>query len=503
MRRSDRIYAAVAFAAPFVIYALSSSQSVGFWDMAEMATVSDLFGIAHPTCFPAFVIAGWIATHAIPFETVAWRATLVSCAGASLSALALWIALRALDCPRASALAFAWLFAFGEVVWKHATRVEVHALELGFETFALACAVVFARNHNRRWAIAALVSAGFALATHPNALWTAAGTVLIVAFAQRRWNAASAGTAALALCAPLLLYLYILPRSMWLQAHRVDPTLAIGVPPGQPFWNYGNPSTIASFLWMVTARQWGTQAQGSLLSALDPRHVLPAFSSFAHLAAANHSWLFLLLAAAGLAFVARRVPAAAVGLAVAMAAVVAFAHAYKIENDTPRYLMAALWIEMLFAGAAIAWVGQSRPLRIAAAVLLFAAAGHTFWQNRYVFAQRSDPGALPFIARVKAETGRHDIIVAGWTYVTPLGYATYVLHDFGARIPVNAEPPEWDWLIRQLAASGRADIILDRPVAIAGVRMTPLDRDSPGIYRLRISRPEINPGRSLPSREPR
>ena len=47
-----------------------------------------------------------------------------------------------------------------------------------------------------------------------------------------------------------------------------DPTLALGVPPGQPFWNYGDPHMIGGFWWLVTGAQYPTH--DVFVSMLDP-----------------------------------------------------------------------------------------------------------------------------------------------------------------------------------------------------------------------------------------
>src|SRR5579864_1114652 len=166
-----RSYAVGAVLVPFFVYALSSSPNVAFWDTGEMATVPYIYGIAHPTCFPAFVLAGWLTSHLIPFGTIAWRTALVACAGGAAAAGAIWLSLDALDASPATAMFCSWLFAFGQIVWVRATRTEVHALLVGFEALALGCAIIFARRGRPRWALAAMLFEGLALATHPTALW--------------------------------------------------------------------------------------------------------------------------------------------------------------------------------------------------------------------------------------------------------------------------------------------------------------------------------------------
>jgi hypothetical protein len=119
--------------------------------------------------------------------------------------------------------------------------------------------------------------------------------------------------------------------------------------------------------------------------------------------------------------------------------------------------------------------------------LLFLGASQ-LWFDQPRFLEAHDPLASPYIARVARESGPHDVIVAQWTYATPLGYAKYVTKTLGDRIPVNAGPPDNDALIAQLARRYPTDIVLEHPVAIPGVRLQPLGRGFPTLYRVTPSR---------------
>ena len=447
-----------------------------------MATVPYLFGIAHPTGFPAFVFIGYLFTHLIPIGSIAWRATLVACAGGAAASFAVWLTLSALEAPPCIAMLSAWIFAFGDIVWSRSTRTDVHALELGFEALALACAVVYVRNKSKRYLFLATTFFGFALATHPNALWVGPGLLVMVLWGARRIDARSIAIAIATCAAPLLLYLYMLPRSLWLSRNAVDPTLAIGVPPGQPFWNYGDPSTIRGFIWMITGQQWNTHP--ILGEMLWPSTYAHGFAFFFTNAVTEFGWL--LLAVAGLGFLALcfDTPAVAALLGISLVTVSGFANAYTIENDQARYLLSALWIASVFIGFAFTAMSRVKGLHLAAITLAAIAFAWTLWSNHGLLHTRTDPGASKYIARVRESTGGNDVIVAGWTYVTPLGYAKYVEHSLNGRIPVNAEPPQAIALAEKLAATHQTDLVLEKPVTVPGYRLIPLDMGFPHFYRL-------------------
>ncbi len=282
------------------------------------------------------------------------------------------------------------------------------------------------------------------------------------------------------MCA-VLLYLSVFLRSVWLSRARIDPTLAIGVPPGQPFWNYGDPSTPAQFMWMIAGLQWNTRpAFWSMLNPVQYTHGLAHFSTFAR---AEHGWAMLALALAGLVTLLVRAPVAGMGLALALLGITGFAGAYTIESDQARYLLCALWIEVVFVGSLLAAADRGGMSgRLVATFALLLAFG-TLWTNRGVLHGHDDPGASAYLARVRSLTGPSDTIIAPWVYVTPLGYARYADGSLGNRIPVDAELPQATTLIRKLVNARPTDIVLEKPAKIQGVELEPLDRGFPGIYR--------------------
>jgi len=423
-----------------------------------------------------------VFTHLIPIGSVAWRATLVACAGGATASFAVWLALSALEAPPCVAMLSAWIFAFGNIVWIRSTRTDVHALELGFEALALACAVVYARKRDERYLFLATTFFGFALATHPNALWVGPGLLVMMLWGARHVRARSVAIAVVTCAAPLLLYLYMLPRSIWLSRHAVDPTLAIGVPPGQPFWNYGDPSTIRGFVWMITGQQWNTHPiLGEMLWPTTYAHGLAFFFTNAMI---EYGWPLLAVAALGFLALCFDTLAVAVGLGISLVTVSAFANAYSIENDQARYLMSALWIGSVFIGFAFAALSRVKRLHLAAAALAAIVFAGMLWSNHGLLHARADAGASKYLARVRSSTGESDVIVAGWTYVTPLGYAKYVEHSLSGRIPVNAEPPQAIALAQTIAATRQTDLVLEKPVAVPGFYLVSLDRGFPHIYRL-------------------
>jgi 4-amino-4-deoxy-L-arabinose transferase-like glycosyltransferase len=156
----------LAFLVPLALYVASVSPWVAFWDTGEMQTVPYILGIAHPTGFPAFVLAGWAFTHTFAFGTVAWRMGLLCSLAMAGAALLVYSLAETLDAEPPVALGAALLFAVGSVAWTRGTRAEVHAFVALFGAMALVSAARWCRTGDRRWLLWLGVAVGLGLATH-------------------------------------------------------------------------------------------------------------------------------------------------------------------------------------------------------------------------------------------------------------------------------------------------------------------------------------------------
>jgi hypothetical protein len=127
----------VIWVAFFTLYAATAAPSLVelFDDSLEFQLVAPTFGIAHPTGYPFYVIAGGLWDRVIfPFGNWAWRTNLFSalaaaCAVALVFALAQRLARPLGDHPSLWAgLAAALTFGLGPIWWAQATIAEVYAL---------------------------------------------------------------------------------------------------------------------------------------------------------------------------------------------------------------------------------------------------------------------------------------------------------------------------------------------------------------------------------------
>src|ERR1051325_1763752 len=70
-RRLEYFAAGVISLAALAVYILTLCPTTDFIDAGELTTVAATLGIAHPTGYPLFSIAGWLFAHLpLPFRTV-------------------------------------------------------------------------------------------------------------------------------------------------------------------------------------------------------------------------------------------------------------------------------------------------------------------------------------------------------------------------------------------------------------------------------------------------
>jgi len=478
----------VAFAVPFAALLVSVQTDVGFWDTGDLQTVAWIAGIPYPTGFPGYVMLGWLWTHALPFGTVALRLNLLSAIAVALGASVVTATALLFEIAPALAILAGWLFAFAHDVWVRGTYADAHPLGFVVAFAALALALRWSMRGEPRALVAAIVLAGVALALDNTTLLILAGGVVASlgrAWPWRRVAVPVAVSAAIVLAA----YAYLPLRSAYVTAHGLDPTLAIGVPPGRPFWDDHHPSTVDGFLQLVTGTEW--QPGYTLSRLLAPQTVARAAARYGP-ALVNAFPLGLLLAAlGGLVAMAAEIPLAAVALALAAALPAAFGASYQAEADPERYafaLYAAAALGLAFAAdRLVRFAGRRRPVLASAVALalLCAALVHDALGAHAVLALRGEEHGTALAERVAAGTRDGAIVVAPWDWATPLAYHAYVDGTLGRRIVVCAlalddiaDYPAW-------TKRGQLAILSDGAPEIPGFRTRLLDgAGRPQVYEI-------------------
>jgi hypothetical protein len=174
--RVAAIVSVVVLAVTAVVYFLTLTPTVPFWDSGEFIAVSKILGVPHPPGTPFFVMLGRIATL-IPINTVAWRVNALSAVAA---ALAVWITyLCILRLTRLTqggerkpwhewaavggAAVGALMLAFSDNYWENSIEAEV------YQMMSLASILVFWlglkwwEEHDRKPTVAPLLLAVFVM----------------------------------------------------------------------------------------------------------------------------------------------------------------------------------------------------------------------------------------------------------------------------------------------------------------------------------------------------
>jgi hypothetical protein len=441
----------VAFVGTLAFYVCSLAPGVEYWDTGELQTDANALFIAHPTGFPLFILGGWAFAHLFALGDPAWRVSLFSAIAVATAAAMLAALLHDLTRDVPTSIVAALIFAPVEVVWITAVRADAHDLALALVTVAVVFAVRAMRTRDRAPLRASAGAWGAALATHPVALFAFPALVVLAWPALAPPEPRKLAILALWCVVPLVAYAYVPLRSIAIERSGTDPSVALGLH-GSALVDDGAPSNAASFAHYVLATRFAPgDAVRTFVSGPGFAHVL----AFAHVLLYDGYGL-LALAVALVGFGAMLVRAPRIGLALAVLALgsVGFAASYTIESVPERYALPALWSISACLGYGAWWLARSivqraRPATVAACALLAVSLVPTYSGARDGVRERARHGD----ARLEAEqvaraTVDGSVIVAEWTYATPLAYAKYVRGELGARRIVSGWPPEYDRFYR-------------------------------------------------------
>ncbi|MDQ6930797.1 MAG: DUF2723 domain-containing protein, partial [Candidatus Eremiobacteraeota bacterium] len=367
-------------------------------------------------------------------RTVAWRMTLLCALAMSGAAWLIYrIVLDEAGEPLPAMLA-GWLFAFTAIAWTGATRTEVHALATLFMALTLLCALRWSRTQETRWLYGGAAAWALAIGTHPVALLLGVG---LFGFLIYRWETvparafAGASVVFVVLCAALYAYLPI--RSAQVYYERRDPTLTLGIQPGRPFWDYDHPAAPAGFEQLVSGSDFPVGE--ALAASMSPQTYAREGRRYVDALTDNFTFAGLVLAlAGGVVFIRRQKLRAVAFIACGMFAA-PFALGFPIESDISRYFLPSFVVCSALAGIAAAAFMRRWPVARYAVIAGFAVvvAAQLFF-HAGLLGGRTDPGATAYIDYVRANTPPNAILLAPWTYATPLAYAAYVEHRMDGRI---------------------------------------------------------------------
>lgn len=439
------VLAALVFAGVLAVYASMLPAGVSVGDAAEAQTVPYILGIPHPTGFPAYVLAGWVFSHAIRFGSVAWRMNLFAATCTALSAAGVFLLAVTIGSNAAAALLAALTFAFGALVWLGAVDPNVQILSEVCGVYAVLASVAFARFGDARAFVAACLCCGIGMAAHPASIWVIPAVAVALAWRRRDTRAGTVALGTVALVLPLLLYAYLPLRSAFVAAHGLDPNMSAPLyGSGSLDWNTNDPRTISGFLNEVIGRR--SHAGYEVARVFDPRASFAAVPWWIGYAQSQFSLWLLLLAAAGAAVLAWLDRRSFSIIAVVAVGSIAFASIHNRDTHLDRYLFVSFALTAALA-AAFSRLELRPPFGTAvhavAACLLAVVAGTAFLQNRPVLPSPHFPDGEAIIAAVVHDTPDNAIVVAQWNDAAALAYGAYVEHSLGSRLIVSGWPTQY------------------------------------------------------------
>ena len=428
-----------------LFYGPSVPPQPGYGDTAEFQTVPYILGIAHPTGFPAFTLAGWIFSHAVAFGTVAWRMNLFAAICTALTAATVAVLATALECNAFAAIAAAVAFACGNLVWHGAAYANAHALAGLCIVAALTASVLFAKHGDRRALYTACACAGFGLATHPETIWVLPAIAVAIAWQRSAWRPRPLLLATALVLVPLLLYAYLPLRSAVVAEQHLDPAAASPLfGTGELDWDSNHPRTLDGFLNEVLGRH---EAAGpSVVRSFDPS-AIPAAAAlwFVH-ARRQFDAAILVLAALGCGVLLVRDPRSLSVLIAGTVGALKFALVYRYDNSLDRYYLASLAVTAVLAAASTRLeLPRLPPARLAAAVTLalVLSAGWTVFANFPLVAELHGGGSQPVIDAAARDTPDGAIIVTDWDAATALVYGASVERALGTRTVIVGWPNQY------------------------------------------------------------
>ncbi len=405
-----------------------------------MQGVPYLLGIPHATGYPLFVLLGWIFSHAIAIDSLAFRMNLFGAVCIAATCLVgVLTALRIGVGPVTSLGAFL-CFAWARIVWFHAAQADTQDLALFFQALTIFYLCGWLQDKRTRDIVGAAAAFGAALAVHPISLWLVPAFAFAKLARVRNLNISNVGASAMAFALLLCCYAYLPLRAAGLEHRPVDSVQMLAPPAARVYWDVNAPSTRHGFLAEVTGASLG--ATPLWRSIVDPRRWLGYLQSAYATIHSMYGIVLVVVIAFGVILLLQRRSALCAMLLIAALSIAFTAFALApVEGDPARYFMLLLWIAALFAGAiTVEFNWTIDPRRIVWALVLLGNALYLLISSSSVAASQRSVTDRPLIAWVAKLVPQRSIVVAPWSEATTLAYGAYADGSLAGRTIVASHP---------------------------------------------------------------
>ncbi len=161
MNRETKIFAGLSFLISFIVYMMTVSPTVAFWDCGEFTACSYIMGVPHPPGAPLFIMLGRVFTLLLPGIDISLRTNIISVLSTALTIALLFLIIARLIQEwrgkpesfedrliiNAGAFIGAMSLAFTDTLWFNAVETEVYALSLLLTTLVFWLALVWMDNY--------------------------------------------------------------------------------------------------------------------------------------------------------------------------------------------------------------------------------------------------------------------------------------------------------------------------------------------------------------------
>lgn len=404
-------------------------------DSGDLVAAAYTLGIPHPPGYPLYTLLASVFAH-LPLAEPARGANLFSAlaaAGAVALTTVAVLQMAAARLDRRPALLVAGAVAlcggFAPLFWSQAVIAEVYALNA---LLVAALVVVSLSALSHRLQLAALIT-GLGLA-HDPAIAALAPSALIL-LTDSVWSRRQVGCALVLLFAPLFLYLYL-------------PIRASAAPP----INWGNPVTLESFWWMVSAAPYRPY-----LTSLSPGDLVARVAATARLLFQQYQVWGVALGLWGIAVLwsgrgdafRRKLAATALGFLLVAAYAVLLGSRDSYVHLLPAFLVFVLWMAIGLGDVVSRLPQRWAGMAIAGALVLMP--GYNLAANFQPVDVSKDREAFDYARSVFASVPTDAVILTqGDAHLFALLYYRHAMLGNASSVAViSGELLQYDWYYRQ------------------------------------------------------
>lgn len=329
----------------FLVYLTTVAPTVAGNDAGRFQIAAPLLGTGHPTGYPTFILIGKLFTF-LPFGDVAFRMNLMAAFFGALAAAMFLLVARELGSRTLPAAGGAFITAFSSTFWFQANVAEVYTMHAAFLLGTLWLMLLWRRSGDGRFLLFAALLCGVSLGNNAGMVLLAPAALILLLGGRKELSAKLLASAGAAFALGLSVYAYVPIRGFAGAWH-----------------NYGDPVHNWADVWQLIS---GARFQG--LMGVTPPELLENVGGFLYEVTAQASSpagyalgaLLIAGGAGGAATLVRRDLAVGVAMLAGLAATLAYALSYQIDDVTVYYIPVYLFLALLLSVWVSALSGRTR-----------------------------------------------------------------------------------------------------------------------------------------------